>query len=80
MEDTQRLNVRKPFWVLTLLTALGLFIHSLRLGNSFLLAFFGSLVLAVPVGLLVGVCLALIAGAISLIKPLLKWFVVWLFK
>jgi hypothetical protein len=76
--DTQRLNVTKLFWVLTGVTALGLFIASLRVGNSFLLAFFGSLVLAIPVGFIVGVCLTFILAGISLIKPFLKWFADWL--
>lgn len=78
--DTQKLNVTKLFWTLTAVTALGLFIASLRAGNGFLLAFFGSLVLAIPTGFIVGVCLTFILAGISLIKPFLKWFADWLVR
>jgi hypothetical protein len=78
--DTQKLNVTKLFWTLTAVTALGLFIASLRAGNGFLLAFFGSLALAIPTGFIVGACLGLIAGAIGLIRPFLKWFIDWLIR
>ena len=76
--DTQKLNVTKLYWILTAVTALGLFIASLRAGNGFLLAFFGSLALAIPAGFISTACFGLIAAAISLIRPFLKWFAGWL--
>ena len=80
MEDTEKLNVKKLFWVFTIIAAFGLFITSLKLGNGVLLALFGSLIFAVPVGWLVLMCFAVIVEGVKLIKPILKWFLEWILR
>jgi hypothetical protein len=80
MEDTEKLNIKKLFWVFTIIAAFGLFITSLSLGNGILLALFGSVIFAVPVGWLVSMCFAVIVEGAKLFKPILKWFLEWILR
>lgn len=76
----EKLNIRKFLFVLSTVSAVFLFLASLRTDNGVLISLVFSLIFAVPVGWAVGMLMAVIYEGFKLIKPTLAGFIGWLFK
>ena len=70
----ENLNAKKVLAALSFLSALTFFFLGLRMGNGFILSLLFSLVMAVPIGWLLGMAIAVIYELVKLCKPLLDWF------
>ena len=70
----ENLNAKKFLGALSLLSALIFFFAGMSTGNGFILSLLFSLVMAVPIGWLLGMTFAIIYEVAKLCKPLLDWF------